>query len=73
MARIAAVLDGLAVQSDLEQMFDCFPVGENVFGGEVYPCPPVDGKHVQPYVDRIVAGLPARQQAQEMSPVSQPA
>ena len=73
MARIAAVLDGLSTQSDLEQMFDCFPVGDNVFGGEVYPCPPVDGQHVQPYVDRIVAVLPARQQAQEMSPVSQPA
>ncbi|WP_454674681.1 amino acid adenylation domain-containing protein [Achromobacter pestifer] len=73
IARIAAVLDGLGVQSDLEQMFDCFPVGDDVFGGAVYACPPVDGKHVQPYVERIVAALPARQQAQEMSPVSQPA
>ena len=51
IARIAAVLDGLGVQSDLEQMFDCFPVGRQVFGGEVYPCPPVDARHVQPYVD----------------------
>ena len=73
IARIAAVLDGLGVQSDLEQMFDCFPVGRQVFGGEVYPCPPVDARHVQPYVERIVAAMPAAQQAQELSPVSQPA
>jgi thioester reductase-like protein len=56
LARISAVMDGLT-QSDLELLLAGFPVGRDVFGDEDYPCPPVDKKSVQAYVDRISAVL----------------
>jgi polyketide synthase 12 len=56
LARISAVVDGLT-QRDLELMLEGFPVGRDVFGGDVYRCPPVDEISVQPYVNRISAAL----------------
>lgn len=73
LARISAVVDGLATQSDLEHMLDCFPVGGDVFGGENYPCPPVDRKYVQPYVDRISGAAPNKKAEQAEPLVPQPA
>jgi hypothetical protein len=73
LTRISAVVDGLATQSDLEHLLEGFPVGSDVFGGENYPCPPVDKAHVQPYVDRISAALSLKKTEQTESLVPQPA
>jgi polyketide synthase 12 len=56
LARISAVIDGLT-QQDLDLMFNGFPVGRDVFGGDTYPCPPLDETSIQPYVDRISSVL----------------
>lgn len=74
LARIAALVDGLT-QSDLELMLKGYPVGGDVFGGESYPCPPVDVRSVQAYVDRISASLlpPDKKTDQARSSVPLPA
>jgi thioester reductase-like protein len=60
LARIAAVLDGLT-QKDLALMLEGFPLGDDVFGDDDYPSPPVDEQYVQRYVERITAAYPSRQ------------
>ncbi|MES2939249.1 MAG: amino acid adenylation domain-containing protein [Pseudomonadota bacterium] len=54
LARIAAVVDDMT-QKDFELMFEGFPVGRDVFGGEAYPAPAVDANAVQPYLERIAS------------------
>ncbi|WP_378733236.1 amino acid adenylation domain-containing protein [Nocardia brasiliensis] len=54
LARIAAVLDGLT-EASAAAMLEGLPVGEHVFGGDLYPSPPVDEQFVRKYVDRIDA------------------
>lgn len=53
LARIAAILDGFTQAADLEDMLCTFAVGRDVFGRDVYPCPPMDLPRVRPYVARI--------------------
>jgi len=52
LARIAAVVDGLT-QESMTRMFGGSPMGNHVFGGDHYPCPPIDGQFVRNYLDRI--------------------
>jgi polyketide synthase 12 len=58
LARIAALVDDLTHET-LALMLEGFPVGDDVFGGEHYPSPPVDEQFVQNYVDRINATYPS--------------
>ena len=55
LARIAAVLDGLADEGAASAMLKGLPAGEHVFGGDVYPAPLVDQQLVRRYWDRINA------------------
>lgn len=70
LTRISSVIDGMS-QRDLEHMLEGFPVGRDVFGGDNYPCPPVDAASVKVYVDRIAAVLPAtaKEAAREEQPL----
>ncbi|MFL6653180.1 MAG: thioester reductase domain-containing protein [Sulfurifustis sp.] len=69
LARIGAVIDGLT-REHFEFMLEGFPVGKDVFGGEHYPCPPVDETSVQPYLNRISAALSSSaEKADQASPV----
>ncbi len=74
LARIAALVDGLT-QSDLELTLVGFPVGNDVFGGESYPCPAVDKKSVQAYVNLITATqIPSHKKTDQKQPLlAQPA
>lgn len=54
LARIAAVVDDLTDES-AAAMLKGLPVGEHVFGGDVYPVPIVNQQLVQKYRDRIDA------------------
>lgn len=56
LARISVLVDSIT-QEDFELMLEGLPVGSDVFGGENYPCPPVDEATVQPYVERITTTL----------------
>jgi polyketide synthase 12 len=60
LARIAAVVDGLTPES-MAYLLEGLPVGEHAFGGEDYPCPPIDAQYVGTYVDRINAAYPSSQ------------
>lgn len=57
LARITAVIDGLADERAVSAMLECLPTGEHVFGGDIYPAPLVDGQLVRKYRDRIDAAL----------------
>ncbi len=62
LARIASLVDGLT-PSILEFAFEGLSLNGNVnvnaFGGECYPCPPVDTRTVQRYLTRIAEASPA--------------
>ena len=62
LARIAVVLDGLT-QPDLESMLSSLPVGDDVIGGDQYPCPLVDKQFVKNYVNRINAECPSDEES----------
>lgn len=56
LARIAAVVDGLADEKAAAAMLECLPTGNSVFGGDIYPVPLMDGQFVRQYRDRIRMG-----------------
>jgi polyketide synthase 12 len=71
LARISAVIDGLG-QESLELMLKGIPVGSDVFGGDDYPCPLVEVKTIQPYVDRINAASAPQQKKGEQAEALEP-
>jgi|GEM_PF-170348 len=75
LARIATLLGGLTA-GILQVAFEGLsPIG-TVFGGERYPCPPVDEASVRRYVARLSEGLealPAKAAAEARSLALQPA
>lgn len=62
LARIASLVDGLT-PSILEFAFEGLSLNGNVnvnaFGGECYPCPPVDTRTIHRYLTRIAEASPA--------------